>query len=264
MKNPNARSTAMAWPKTIDTDSLSTNQEDRPRACSTARPGHDTAGKQTDPDGQYSAHARSVARWFELTLDERHASPTDPPAPPIALPSPRPGQIMLITGPSGAGKTSALHHLRSNEKERPWRGVLDEPWGAGLVIDQFGDDVEGALRTLGRFGLGEAHTYLCPPGLLSAGQQWRLRLARAVHDAGQGSIVLAADEFASLLDRLTAVIVARGLRRAVDTTASLAVVVATGHSDLERALCPDVIVRCDFGQMTVEAGPPGDRPAGLD
>ena len=194
-----------------------------------------------------SARAQTVASWFDITLD----APLEPPLPDTPIPLPEPGQILLFTGPSGAGKSTTLRHLRSGACDRPWRDVVGRPWGDGLVIDQFGDDVESALRTLGQFGLGEAHTYLCPPGLLSDGQQWRLRLARAVHDAGDAPGILVADEFAAILDRVTALVVARALRRAITATPSLAAVVATGHDDLEDALQPDIVVHCDFGKVVV-------------
>lgn len=59
--------------------------------------------------------------------------------------------------------------------------------------------------------------------------------------------ILAADEFAAPLDRVTALVVARALRKAVDRQPNLCAIVATTRDDLLPALAPDVHVRCDFG-----------------
>ncbi len=130
-------------------------------------------------------------------------------------------------------------------------------------------EVVAALGLLGQVGLAEARVCLRRPAALSDGQRWRLRLATGLADAGWRSaavakpvgffakpqaaavgrrVVLFADEFAAVLDRVTAAAVARALRRAVDRSDTpLAAVLATSHDDLIDALRPDEIVRCDFG-----------------
>ena len=55
-----------------------------------------------------------------------------------------------------------------------------------------------------------------------------------------------ADEFANSLDRVTAKIVSRNLRRAL-TGSRIAAILATAHEDLEPALAPDSTIHCDFG-----------------
>ena len=111
--------------------------------------------------------------------------------------------------------------------------------------------VEEALEWLARFGLGEVWCYLSPASRLSAGQRFRLRLAIAVHRATQiaarhGGAIVLADEFANSLDRITARLVSRNLRRAL-TGSPIAALLATAHEDLEPALAPDSIIHCDFG-----------------
>jgi hypothetical protein len=64
-----------------------------------------------------------------------------------------------------------------------------------------------------------------------------------------GGPILACDEFAAVLDRVTAMVVARCLRRAIDANPQLAGVVATSHDDLQPALRPDIIAYCDFGRV---------------
>jgi ABC-type ATPase with predicted acetyltransferase domain len=125
------------------------------------------------------------------------------------------------------------------------------------LTDCFGEDLplEDVLALLGRVGLGEAWSYLRTPDELSDGQRWRLRLAMGIHRARTQQTeraILVADEFAALLDRVTACVVSHALRCTVDACAShLCAVVATSHDDLVRALRPDVVLRCDFGTIEV-------------
>jgi ABC-type transporter Mla maintaining outer membrane lipid asymmetry ATPase subunit MlaF len=192
---------------------------------------------------------------------------------------PAAGTVLLITGPSGAGKSTLLRALRQQiTPARPWidlAEVAPAPAGANEalpLVDCFGPDappLRDVLLLLSRVGLGEAWSYLRPPAELSEGQRWRFRLALALHAAtgaarGMGASrgttvtsvtaaaaapVLACDEFAAVLDRVTAMVVARCLRRAVDADPRLAAVVATSHDDLQPALRPDVIAYCDFGRV---------------
>jgi ABC-type ATPase with predicted acetyltransferase domain len=130
--------------------------------------------------------------------------------------------------------------------------------------------LRNALGLLARVGLGEAWTYLRTPRELSEGQRWRFRLAIALHEASRGvatatartttttatpendgnaPLIIACDEFAAVLDRVTAIIVAHRLRRAIDALPHAAAVVATSHEDIEPALAAEVVVRCDFGRV---------------
>jgi ABC-type ATPase with predicted acetyltransferase domain len=197
--------------------------------------------------------------------------------PPIEL---RGGQIVLLTGASGAGKSTLLHYLRcQHDQHASWRdlGQTRLPNDV-LVIDAMaeamgsGPSDEGgivaALEALSRVGLGEVWTYLRTPAQLSEGQRWRLRLALALVRAGKYSpwagrlngeggrslTILAADEFAAPLDRVTALVVARALRKAVSAQPDLCAIVATSRDDLIPALDPDLIVECDFGIFTSTKG----------
>ena len=213
-----------------------------------------------------SVEAVEVARWFGLGAGPRRRERrnTRESAPGIVL---REGTITLISGPSGAGKTVLLRRLRELYKEdsRRWIdleaiALPDEP-----VVNCFGDQrLEETLALLARVGLGEAWTYLRTPAELSEGQRFRLKLAvalsvvdeRRIRDGaalcpGVGGVVIACDEFAAVLDRLTALVVANCLRKVVNETAGLSAVVATSHEDLCGALKPDSIVKCDFGKIEV-------------
>ena len=209
-----------------------------------------------------------VARWFDLP--DGLVGKVRPEPMPIELPEA--GKIVLVTGASGAGKSSLLRatidvaraasDVRAVELGRvdlAERAVIDVvadalvgPWDAGNA------GTIAAIGLLGQVGLAEARVCVARPSELSDGQRWRLRLAAGLAEAGWrarrakpgGRVrsVLFADEFAAVLDRVTAAAVARSLRRAVDRSDTpLAAVVATSHDDLVDALMPDAVVRCDFG-----------------
>jgi ABC-type methionine transport system ATPase subunit len=60
---------------------------------------------------------------------------------------------------------------------------------------------------------------------------------------------LLSDEFTSLLDPLTAPIVARVLRKSISPHSDLCALLACSRTDILRALSPDQIIRCDFGKL---------------
>jgi len=196
-----------------------------------------------------------VARWFGLPIEiERNVIPAEPPPQtPVLLDA---GEIVLITGASGSGKSTLLRRI-AHDLELAGQCVIDLanlPLPDAPVVDCFPDvPLEAALAMLGRMGLGEAWTYLRTPTELSDGQRWRLRLALAVHTASRHrNAVLVCDEFAALLDRLTAAVVSRAIRKLIDASPVLSAVVATCHDDVIKPLKPDRIVRCDFGETKTD------------
>ena len=231
-----------------------------------------------------SPRAAAVVRWFGLrgAVKCRTDATREPHSLALDLAA---RTITLVTGPSGAGKSSLLRAVQCDQRERGASGQMAPMWidlaAIALpdvpIVDCFHDDVAAsgdsalrrALLDLARVGLGEAWTYLRTPGELSDGQRWRLRLAIALDRAARAAAaradaraVLVADEFAALLDRVTACVVARSLRRAIDAHPRVAALVATSHHDLTRALAPDVVVHCDFGRVTTCKTPtiPHDAP----
>ena len=172
----------------------------------------------------------------------------------------RPGDVLLITGPSGAGKSSVLRELGRR------LGAVDVAaltLPDGCVVDGLPGPVPGRLALLSACGLGEARLMLRPVAALSDGQRARFRLAFALATRPGEALML--DEFAAVLDRTLAKVVAFNVRKLASRTGT-AVLAATTHDDLTADLDPDVHVACrGDGVVTVarraEGGGAGKKPS---
>lgn len=196
------------------------------------------------------------------------------------------GTITVITGPSGSGKSTLLRLLEERAAARPsgMRAMLIDPSSPDSLaapacrgrafstplVDLFECSVDEAMSLLARVGLAEAWLFARRYGQLSEGQKHRamiaLAMARSLHPARAASGLHARpplqprailiDEFTSSLDRLTALALARSLRRAIDHQRTAlessstgarartpALVLATAHEDIVEELAPDVLVR---------------------
>lgn len=179
-----------------------------------------------------------------------------------------PGHTALLTGPSGSGKSRLLRALgrRLRDQERiAVEHTLRVARGARVV------DVAGAC--LGAAGLADARLLIARADRLSVGERWRLSLARAMEEIeqreqmearGSGAHAASArsspfapsarcspfpstlliDEFASVLDRPLAMVLARLVRRWAGRR-GVRVVCATAHDDLMEALAPECVVAFD-------------------
>lgn len=109
--------------------------------------------------------------------------------------------------------------------------------------------LEQVCHWLSLAGLNDAAVMLRKPEQLSEGQRHRLRLAQAMAIAERRPehwALLLVDEFGSTLDRVTAVGLARSLRRWISQS-RVCLIAATTHDDLLEALQPDVLVELSPG-----------------
>lgn len=202
-----------------------------------------------------SPRSRQIVDWFGLPLPEDQAlqSPHQPiDAKQLSALLPQSGQIVLISGASGAGKSSLLGAIRSTHPDRRWIDLRSIRLPDRALVDCFGAlPMRQILRLLSEVGLAEAWTYLRSPKQLSDGQRWRLRLAKGLaRSARKRRSIIICDEFCALLDRVTAAVVARSLRRATSSLGTSAIV-ATSHEDLRASLKPDLLIQCDFGKSRI-------------
>jgi hypothetical protein len=197
-----------------------------------------------------SARAQETAAMFGIDVDGE-AEGAIVPSCRIQLPNPG---IVFITGPSGAGKSTLLRAIGAQCVSRGVQviGLDDLPQDQGdhRVIDLVGDSLDESMSLLSLAGLSEAFVMLRRPHELSDGQRYRFALARMMHAASRHErCVVLADEFGAALDRLTAKIIARNLRRWIDRsdTPRIAFVAATSHDDLLESIQPDVLVWISMG-----------------
>jgi len=197
---------------------------------------------------QPSQRVLQTAAMFGLGVDDQRTINIVPQTE-IALPE---GGIVFITGPSGGGKSTVLRAIAEQCAAKDIAVIDFEQRDEGAdapLVDAFDLSLEDTTSLLALVGLGDAFVMLRSPGQLSDGQRYRLRLAQAIRSAQQrgGGAVIVADEFGATLDRLTATVIARNLRKWVSKT-NHTFVCATTHDDLLEPLEPDVLVYKGLGE----------------
>jgi ABC-type ATPase with predicted acetyltransferase domain len=167
----------------------------------------------------------------------------------------KPREIVLIAGASGSGKTTLIDLLA--DRGRPRQNMLLEgscfisqnsnigilqPVRSNLPIIQLvgGTNTHRALHVLNIAGLTEAFLYFKKFSELSAGQRYRLMLAKLIDS---GANVWLADEFCSTLDEITASIVAHNLQRHARRIGATVIVAAPHFETFIRSLRPDRVLK---------------------
>lgn len=220
--------------------------------------------------GAFGLRVRKAPR----NRDQAHLGPARAAAD-LAFAAAKPGRTVLISGPSGSGKSSALALLHQRIKERPhphpavFRIDHARPaLRAAPAIDLVPGTVAEACRALARAGLGEAKLLGRLPAELSEGQRLRLRLAIALRRAEQHraeqhrpehgrAAWLLIDEAWSALDEPTAASIAEAMRKWARSTGAR-IVSAGAPERLASVLSPDALVYIDSaGQAArIERGNP--------
>lgn len=181
-----------------------------------------------------------VAEAFGIGLDDREFTVFDG----LEL-TINPGDVIYVTGQSGAGKSVLLREIRAGlEAAGHKTAVIDEVTfdNSKPIIDQIGSNMTEALELLAMAGISDAYLFIRTPAELSDGQRYRFRLAKLLETDAD---VWVADEFGAVLDRITAKVVAFNLQK-VARAAGKIVAVATTHTDLKDELAPSLTVTKRF------------------
>lgn len=167
-----------------------------------------------------------------------------------------PGDIVLLCGPSGVGKTTLLSLLKQrltkpDEIPEGCSGTIDVPREAIVrileplrnqypLVNSLGRvSFEHVLYALNVSGLAEAHLYVKRFKELSNGQRYRAMVAKLI---ASGADVWIADEFCASLDPITANIVSRNLHRCAKELGVTVILASANWTEFIHELQPDTVV----------------------
>lgn len=189
--------------------------------------------------GTLTEKATDLCRMFGLTA----ASLADRTTTKACQLTVRPADIVLITGPSGAGKTVLMNELQQTipAEDRISLDQIALPDDC-TVIDCIDANLIQSIRLLSAAGLNDVFTLLNQPANLSEGEQYRYRLAVTLT---LGRKFVFADEFCSGLDRITAATVAHRIRKFATKHGTI-FFLAASQADFALDLAPDIIVRTEL------------------
>jgi len=185
--------------------------------------------------GSVTGKVASVCRMFGLTLGRlteqhfKHSCRLEIDA----------GDVVYLTGPSGSGKSVLLTELERAVPAGEKVNLAEIPLPDDkTLIDCIDTDLAESLRFLSVAGLNDCFCILNQPVNLSAGQQYRFRLAMAL---AFGKNFVFADEFCSELDSVTAAVISYRLQRHAKRTGTT-FILASSREDILLDLSPDVLV----------------------
>ncbi len=176
-----------------------------------------------------------------------------------------PGQVLLITGPSGGGKSRLLLAIEAALNARSTRFVRLSPDSRSAhpphasVVDALPGPLGRALAALAAAGLADARLYASRLATLSDGEFARWQLARAILTLPPRGVLLA-DEFCAPLDFVTTRSVCAAMTRWTRRTGSR-LICAGARDDLLEALSPDGLVHLNPDQPPLVLLPEKDLAA---
>ncbi len=173
-----------------------------------------------------------------------------------------PGNITLILGPSGTGKSLLLETIDKTFKSETLEIIRDERGKdfevarlpifkfQGSLIDYFAKKygMEKSIKTLSSVGLSEAFIYLKNYKILSQGQLYRAKLAELLLRDEQ---VWLLDEFCSDLDPITAKVISHNLRKLIIKTGKICFIAAANYEHFVHSLNPHKIILLRHGGSSV-------------
>jgi len=186
-------------------------------------------------EGKVTDKVTGVCRMFGLTIERLKAGSATHECS-VNL---NDGDIVYITGPSGSGKSVLLRELEKviPSTERVNLDAIALPADKS-VIDCVDDELVSSLKLLSVAGLNDVFCILNQPANLSDGQKYRFRLARAM--ALKKKFIFA-DEFCSMLDRITAAVIAYNIHKFAKRN-KVTFILASAHDDILLDLAPDVLI----------------------
>lgn len=155
------------------------------------------------------------------------------------------GDVVYVSGQSGSGKSILLRDMSAQMRDMGLKvyDIADVPLLDKPLVDQIGATTEEALKLLSQAGLNDAYLFIRKPSELSDGQKYRFKLAKLIES---GAEVWVADEFAAVLDRDTAKVVAHNVAKTARNARAI-LLVATTHTDLREFLGATVTVEKLYG-----------------
>lgn len=185
-----------------------------------------------------------IERAFEISLDNL----TQPIFKNLSLEI-LPGEILVITGLSGTGKTTLLQLLAG--RKSPSSGLIALPDNAKVgqlnpisvskpLIEVIGrQDTGKGIYWMGIVGLSEPYLYVKPFSALSAGQKYRAMLARLLI---RGANLWLIDEFCENLDVVNTHLLSQKIATLARKVGATVVIASSDTNKFVKSLLPDRVL----------------------